>query len=127
LSTPAQRFSKFIVVGDRILVKPKTDTGKTKAGLYLPPGVQDKEKVLSGYVIKVGPGHPFPAESSTESWQDKQSKVNYIPIQAKEGDLALFLRNSAFEIEIDSEKYFIVPQSSVLLLERDEDLVPDTF
>lgn len=117
------RFSKFIVVGDRILIKPKIDTGKTKAGLFLPPGVQDKEKVASGYVVKVGPGHPFPSEQAGESWQEKQSEVKYIPIQAREGDLALFLKNNSFEVEIDGERYYIVPQQAVLLLERDEDLV----
>ena len=48
---------KFIMVGDRILLKPTTPQKKTKTGLYLPPGVQEKEKIHSGYIIKVGPGY----------------------------------------------------------------------
>ena len=36
---------KFIVVGDRVLIKPRSPLEKTKTGLYLPPGVQEKEKV----------------------------------------------------------------------------------
>ena len=36
---------KFIVVGDRVLIKPKSPQEKTKSGLYLPPGVQENEKI----------------------------------------------------------------------------------
>ena len=53
--------SKFIVVGDRVLIKPKNQQERTKSGLYLPPGVQEKEKIHSGYVLRVGPGYPIPA------------------------------------------------------------------
>src|ERR1035441_9386087 len=45
---------KFIVVGDRVLIRPATDAGKTDSGLYLPPGVSEKEKIQSGYIIKAG-------------------------------------------------------------------------
>ena len=48
--------SKFILVGDRVLIKPKNQMDRTKSGLYLPPGVQEKEKIHSGYVLRVGPG-----------------------------------------------------------------------
>ena len=47
---------KLIVVGDRVLIKPKTLKDKTKSGLYLPPGYKEKEEIRSGYVIKTGPG-----------------------------------------------------------------------
>ena len=40
-------FDKFIVVGDRILVKPQEESGRTTSGLYLPAGVTEKEKVQS--------------------------------------------------------------------------------
>jgi chaperonin GroES len=52
--------SKVILIGDRILIKSKTLQGKTKSGLYLPPNVQEKETVQTGYVIKAGPGIRFP-------------------------------------------------------------------
>lgn len=114
----------IIVVGDRVLVKPKTLTGKTKNGLYLPPGVQEKEIVLSGYAIKVGPGYPIPvaADSADEAWKSKEAKARYVPLQAKEGDLVIFLRNGSYEIDYNEELYYIVSQSSILLLERDETL-----
>ena len=38
-----QNLDKFIMVGDRILIKPKSPLDKTKSGLYLPPGVQAKD------------------------------------------------------------------------------------
>ena len=53
--------NRFIVVGDRVLIKPKTLQNKTKAGLYLPPTVTEKENLCSGYIIKTGPGYPIPA------------------------------------------------------------------
>jgi hypothetical protein len=34
--------------------------------------------------------------------------------------LAVFLKKDAYEIEYDHEKYFIVPQTAVLLLIRDD-------
>ncbi|MCD6200686.1 MAG: co-chaperone GroES [Bacteroidales bacterium] len=115
--------NKFIVVGDRVLIKPKTEETMTRSGLYLPPGVQEREKIYSGYVLKVGPGYPIPAiADEDEPWKDKQEQVKYVPLQAKEGDLAVYLRNSAFEIEFNQKKYVIVPQSAILLLIRDEDL-----
>lgn len=57
------KLSKIIVVGDRVLIKPKGPSDKTSGGLYLPLGVHEKEKIQSGYVMKVGPGYlmPFPA------------------------------------------------------------------
>lgn len=117
------RFSKYVVVGDRLLVRPKTKAGKTKAGLYLPAGVEDKESVLSGYVVKAGPGHPMMMDRHGEVWEKSDERVRYIPTQAREGDLALFLKSGAHEIQIDGDPFYIVPQNAVLLLERDEDLL----
>lgn len=119
--TLENKLKKIIVVGDRVLIRPTKQNEKTKSGLYLPPGVQEKEKVQNGYVMKVGPGYPLPMPNEIdEPW--KEEEVKYIPLQAKEGDLALFLQRGAFEVVLDNEKYFIVPQSSILMLEREEDL-----
>ena len=115
--------NKLIVVGDRILIKPKTPQTKTKSGLYLPPGVQENEKVQMGYVLKVGPGYPIPAVSDVdESWKRRNEEPQYVPLQPKEGDLAVYMQNTAVEIEFNKEKYVVVPQSSILLLVRDEGL-----
>jgi co-chaperonin GroES (HSP10) len=112
---------RFIVVGDRVLIKPHEETSRTSSGLYLPAGVAEKERVQSGYVIKVGPGYATSTEVEDEPWKENLNKVKYIPLQAKEGDLAIFLRKEAVEIEFEKEKYLIIPQSAILLLIRNED------
>jgi len=117
------KLRKIIVVGERVLIKPKKMSERTESGLYLPPGVQEKEKVQSGYVMKTGPGYPIPMPvEEDELWKDKDEQIKYVPLQAKNGDLAIFLQKGAFEIVYENEKYFIVPQSSILMLEREEDL-----
>lgn len=121
----SNKLEKIIIVGDRVLIKPKTSREQTKSGLYLPPGVQEKEKVQEGYVMKVGPGYPIPADYGfdDEVWgQEEQEQVRYLPLQAKEGDLAIYLQRDAIEINYMGEKYYIVPQSAVLMLVREEDL-----
>ena len=121
--TADNRLKKLIVVGDRLLIRQKKSPEKTESGLYLPPGVQEKGKVQSGYVIKVGPGYPIPMPTDEdEPWKDNDDKVKYVPLQAQEGDLAIFLQKGAVEVVYEGEKLFIVPQSSVLMLEREEDL-----
>lgn len=121
--TPDNKFKKLIVVGDRVLIKPKKDEERTKSGLYLPPGVKEKEQIQSGYIMKAGPGYPIPmAIEEDEPWKDKDENVKYVPLQAKEGDLAIFLQKGAIEVIYQEEKYFIVPQSSILMLEREEDI-----
>ena len=83
--------------------------------------MQEKEDIHMGYVIKVGPGYPFPSmDDLEESWKKKTKQVKYIPLQAKEGDLAVYLQKSGYEIQFDRNKYVVVPQSAILLLLRDE-------
>lgn len=115
---------RLIVVGDRVLIRPKKLTEKTKSGLFLPPGYKEKEEIQTGYVIKVGPGYPIPlpGEEQSESWKKMEENIRYIPLQARVGDMAIFLQKGAIEIVYNDEKYYIVPQHSILLLERDEEL-----
>ncbi len=119
----ANDLSNIIVVGDRVLIKPKTQNDRTASGLYLPPGVSEKEKIHSGYVVKVGPGYPIPAIAEVdEPWKDSSEDVKYVPIQPKEGDLVVYLQKSGYEIVFNKEKYLIVPNSAILLLVRDDEL-----
>lgn len=121
--TDNNKLKKIIVVGDRVLIKPSKETDKTESGLYLPPGVQEKERIQKGYVIKVGPGYPLPMPADEDDiWKGKEDQVKYMPLQAKEGDLAIFLQKGAIEIIYEKEKLYIVPQASILMLEREEDL-----
>jgi chaperonin GroES len=120
--TPDNRLKKLIIIGDRILIRPTRPNEKTESGLYLPPGVQEKEKVQQGYVIKTGPGYAIPLPPEDEPWKNAEEQVRYLPLQAHEGDLAIFLLGGATEIMYEGEKYFIVPQSAILMLEREEEL-----
>lgn len=114
---------QMIVVGDKVLILPESDRERTEHGLYLPPTVKEKEKVQSGFVMKVGPGYPVPNPSyiDQEPWSTTpKDPVKYIPLQAEEGDYAIFLRDQAIEIEYESKRYLIVPQSAILILIRNE-------
>ena len=114
---------KLVVVGDRVLILPDSDKERTEHGLYLPPTVREKEKVQSGYVVKVGPGFPVPNPQfiDQEPWSTTPKEpVKYIPLQAEEGDYAIFLRDQGIEIEFELKKYLIVAQSAILVLIRKE-------
>lgn len=111
---------KLIVVGDRVLIKPNDAIDRTNSGLYLPAGYKDKENIQSGYILKCGPGYPLPSMEDGEVWNQKSNTPRYLPLQVQPGDLALFLQKNAIEIKYNNEKYFIVPQNAILLVERDE-------
>lgn len=120
--TSDNKLKKLIIIGDRVLIRPVKPDERTGTGLYLPPGMQEKEKVHQGYVMKAGPGYAIPMPGEDEPWKNEEDKVKYIPLQAREGDLAIFLSSGATEVMHSGEKYLIVPQSSILMLEREEDL-----
>jgi chaperonin GroES len=123
LSLETKNIEKLIVVGDRVLIKPKNPEERTKTGLLLPPGVHEKQKVQSGYVLKVGPGYPIPSIAEyNEPWQKKNENSHYFPLQAQIGDLAVYIQDSSTEIEFSNEKYVVVPFNAILLLVRDEGL-----
>ena len=98
---------QILVVGDRVLIRPDRGEKKSKAGLYLPPSVVEKQEVFSGVVVEVGPGIPLgnPEDNLDEPWSMSDGgSVKYIPI----------------EIKIENEDYLIVPQSAILILIRDD-------
>ena len=114
---------QILIVGDRILIRPDKGGKKSKAGLYLPPSVIEKQEVLSGVVVEVGPGIPMgnPEDQLDEPWSARDnSQVKYIPTQAELGDVALFLNKASIEVKIENEDYLIVPQSAILILIRDD-------
>lgn len=118
--TSDNKFKKLVVIGDRVLIRPSKPNERTETGLYLPPGVQEKEKVQHGYIIKTGPGYAIPMPIDDEPWKSEDDQVKYVPLQAREGDIAIFLMSGATEVLYEGEKYFIVPQSAILMLEREE-------
>ena len=114
---------QIVVVGDRVLIRPDKGEKKSKAGLYLPPSVIEKQEVLSGIVVEVGPGIPLgnPEENMDEPWSvSNSSSVKYIPPQAEVGDMVLFVNKASIEVKIENEDYLVMPQSAILILIRDD-------
>jgi chaperonin GroES len=119
---------QVIVVGDKVLIKPEEEASKTPSGLFLPQGVAAKESVHGGYIVNVGPGYPTaePTGGDGEPWLRGQQPAEnrFVPLQARKGDFALFLRRDSIEVEIDGSQLVIVPHSSILLLIRDPAPMP---
>ena len=114
---------KIIMIGDRVLIKPSKPTTKTEAGLYLPQGMHKTEELRTGYVIKVGPGYPIPMlQDEDEPWKDKRDSVKYVPLQPKEGDLAVYQQNTVFELVFNGEEYVIATYRGIFMLVREDDL-----
>jgi len=107
------------VIGDRVLVHPEDPDDRTDTGLYLPVGVQSKERVQGGRIVKTGPGHLVanPDFSDAEPWASQEA-VRYLPLQARAGDYALFLRKEAIELEYGGTSFRIVPHAALLALVR---------
>ena len=68
------------------------------------------------------PYYPLPTQTEDEPWKETEEKVKYMPLQAQEGDLAIYLQRHAIEVQYEGEKYVILPQAAILMLERFEDL-----
>ncbi|GAB4482514.1 MAG: co-chaperone GroES family protein [Thermodesulfovibrionales bacterium] len=119
---------KIMIVGDRVLIEPDDKGERTSSGLYLPPNVKEKDKVQGGHVVRIGPGYPVhdPNAVLQEPWSSRRRPdLKYIPLQALEGDYAIFLRDSAVEIEFEEKKYLIVPHSAILALVRTDLVVEE--
>ncbi len=116
---------RLFVVGDRVLVTPERGEERTRVGLYLPASAVEKTPVQGGRVVEVGPGTPVPspADVDDEPWKLHEARPNYVPLEAKPGDFALFLRKAAIEIEFDATEYLIVPHGAILLLVRDGEVI----
>lgn len=111
--------NELIIVGDRVLVEPDQGDQQTKAGLYLPASVAEKERIQGGRVEKVGPGYITPnPEFTGEPWGQEREAVRYLPLQAQPGDYAFFVRKEAIEIAFEGQEYLIVPHRVIVALVR---------
>ena len=113
---------KLIVVGDRLLIRPEEGEERTDAGLILPATAVSARQARGGWVVSVGPGVPVanPAMFDDTNWdQSDEPPPRFVPLQAQEGDYALFMHKAAVEITFESRKYLIVPNGAVLVLVRE--------
>lgn len=112
----------LIVVGDRLLIRPEEGEERTSSGLILPQSAVTSRQARGGWVVSVGPGMPIasPADYGEETWGDTdESQPRFVPLQAQEGDYALFLHKAAVEITFEGKNYLIVPNGAVLVLVRE--------
>lgn len=111
---------RLVVVGDRVLIAPDEGDDRTEVGLYLPRWAVEKESVQAGRIVACGPGIPVPEPGSMEDepWKTADSAPRFVPMQARPGDYAIFLRKATVEIKFEGSTYLIVPQGAILLLDR---------
>jgi len=111
---------QLIVVGDRVLIAVEAGEERSKVGLYLPPSAVDTQAVQGGRIVATGPGLPMPdpADASEEPWRTAARETRFVPMQAREGDYALFFRRAAVEISFENDRYLVVPQTAILALVR---------
>lgn len=113
---------ELLVMGDRVLVQVERPEERTNIGLYLPQTVIEKEKVASGRIVSTGPGTPLPSLEDEDDafWKDSGHRSRHIPMQARVGDYALYLRKSAVEVKVENDTYLVVPQAAILVIIREE-------
>ncbi len=120
---------ELIVVGDRVLIEPDDGEQLTASGLVLPATVAERERVGFGHVVSVGPGHlvPNPEFVEGEPWNASKEAGRYLPLQAKAGDFAFFVRKESVELTYKEQKYLILPHHAILALVRPnrEDIIDE--
>ena len=117
---------QLLVVGDRVLVQLEDGEDRSKVGLYLPSTAIDAQAVQGGRIVATGPGLPLPdvggSAHDDEPWRIGERagrETRYVPMQAREGDYALFFRKAAVEITFEGDRFLVVPQAAILALVRD--------
>ncbi len=93
-------------LGDRVIVKPSEKTGEKKlaSGIIIPETV-DKEKLLKGEVINVGPG-------------SRNNVGDRIPVDLKSGDIVFFKKPWDEPIKVDGVEYYVLPEADIILIEN---------
>src|SRR5262245_56643334 len=116
---------ELFVVGDRVLVRVEDGEERTNVGLYLPPTAVDNQAVQGGKIVATGPGQPRPsldAAAADEPWRmpTPTPDTRFVPMQARQGDYALFFRKPAVEITFEGDRFLVVPQAAILALVRED-------
>ena len=93
-------------LGDRVVVLPSEKEGEKKlaSGIILPE-TANKEKLMKGEVIAVGPGR-------------KNDEGKRIPIEVKPGDTVFFKKPWDEPIKIKEVEYYVLPESDIILIEQ---------
>ena len=89
-------------LGDRVVVQPAEKGGEKKlaSGIIIPETV-DKEKLLKGEIVAVGPGR-------------RNDDGKHIPIEVKPGDTVFFKKPWDEPIKLDSIEYYVLSESDII-------------
>ena len=93
-------------LGDRVLVKPEEKAGEKKlaSGIIIPESA-DKEKLMTGEVVAVGPGK-----------RDDSGKR--VPMDVSVGDVVVFKKPWDEPLKIDGEEHYVMGESDISLIKR---------
>ena len=93
-------------LGDRVVVKPSEKGGEKKlaSGIIIPE-TAEKEKLMKGEVVSVGPGR-------------RNDEGEHIPVEVKAGDTVFFKKPWDEPIKVGGVEYFVLPESDIILIEE---------
>ncbi len=93
-------------LGDRIVVMPFEKEGEKKlaSGIIIPETV-NKEKLIKGEVVTVGPGR-------------RNDEGKRIPIEVKPGDMVFFKKPWDEPIKMNEVEYYVLSESDIILIEN---------
>lgn len=92
--------------GDHVLVKPAEKAGERKlaSGIIIPETVE-KEKLMTGQVIAVGPGK-------------RNDKGDRLPVDIPVGATIAFKKPWDEPIKIEGEEYYVLAESEINLIQQ---------
>jgi chaperonin GroES len=91
----------FLPIEDNVVLQKATETGQTAGGVIIPDTTQ--EGTLQGEIIAVGPGRNLENGDRTH-------------MQCKVGDIVVYPKYGARELEIDNEDYLIIKEKELLTI-----------
>ncbi|MBQ7797542.1 MAG: co-chaperone GroES [Clostridia bacterium] len=91
---------KIIPLFDRVVIKPDTQTSKTKSGIVLPSTSQERPQI--GIVTAIGSGLDIDA--------------NNVGMQVRVGDKVLFNKFAGSEVKIDDETLLVLRQVDLIAI-----------
>ena len=83
----------FLPIEDNVVIRQITDNGQTSGGVIIPDTTQ--EGTLQGEILAAGPGRNLENGERTS-------------MQCRVGDVVIYPKFGAREVEIDGEEYLII-------------------